>query len=143
MKTRTLALACVAAAVLGGCSTTDGYVDTVNEIQADVLEASSALGSDPNASKSEILALLEAAESEASSAVAELDEIDVPADAKAGHAELVASFEELSELLGSVRDQVEDSSGGEAFAELRSKGAEIDRQIDAAIDQINADLGLE
>ena len=146
MKTRTLILllACLALGMLAGCSaTTDNYVETVNQIRGDVLEASSDVGSDANASKNDIIASLEDAESEARGAVDELNDIDVPSEAEAGHDELVAGFEELTKLLASVREQVEAKSGASAFAELRSKGAVIDKRIDAAIDQINSDLGLD
>lgn len=146
MKTRTLILllACLALGMLAGCSaTTDNYVETVNQIQGDVLEASSDVGSDANASKNDIIASLEDAESEARGAVDELNDIDVPSEAEAGHDELVAGFEELTKLLAGVREQVEAKRGASAFAELRSKGAVIDKRIDAAIDQINSDLGLD
>lgn len=146
MKTRTpiLLLACLALGMLAGCSaTTDDYVDTVNQIQGDVLRTSSNLGTDVNASKDDIIASIEDAESEAKSAVEELNEVDVPSDAVEGHDELVAGFEDLEKLLASVREKVESQSGGAAFSELRSKGAQIDKRIDTAIDQINSDLGLE
>jgi len=146
MKTRTLILllACLALGMLAGCSaTTDNYVETVNQIQGDVLEASSDVGSDANASKNDIIASLEDAESEARGAVDELNDIDVPSEAEAGHDELVAGFEDLTKLLASVREKVESQNGGAAFAELRSEGPQIDKRIDAAIDQINSDLGLD
>lgn len=107
MKTRTLilVLACLALGMLAGCSaTTDNYVETVNQIQGDVLEASSDVGSDANASKNDIIASLEDAESEARGAVDELNDIDVPSEAEAGHDELVAGFEELTKLLAGVLD---------------------------------------
>jgi len=143
LKTRSLILICLVSAALSGCSTTDDYVDTVNQIQSDVIKASSNVGTNVNASPSDIIASIEDAESEAMSAVKELNEVDVPSDAAEGHDQLVAGFEDLTKLLASVREKVESQNGGAAFAELRSEGPQIDKRIDAAIDQINSDLGLD
>jgi outer membrane murein-binding lipoprotein Lpp len=132
----------IASTALAGCSTTNDYVDTVNEAQDEVLQAAQDLGADPNASKRDILASLEEAEAKAQEAVSQLNDVDIPDGAEEGHAELVDGFADLSALITSVRDKVENQSGN-AFSELRAEGADIDRRIDAAIDQINSDLGLE
>lgn len=141
-RTRVAFCGLLCAVGLAGCSTTDDYVDTVNEAQNEVIEAARDLGADPNASKREILASLEDAKAKAEDAVGELRDVDVPSDAEAGHEDLVAGFEDLSALIASVREGVEAESG-DAFSKLRTEGAQIDRRIDTAIDQINSDLGLE
>jgi hypothetical protein len=136
-------IALLFAALLAGCSSTEDYVDDVNAIQERVIDASNSVGSDVNASKNEILDSLERAKTEAETAVDDLAEVDVPADAEAGHEELVEGFEDLEKLFADVEQQLEKGGGSDAFEELRNQGARIDREIDAALDQINKDLGLE
>src|SRR5688500_4560887 len=116
------AIAFCIAATLAGCSSTDDYVDEVNEIQERVIEASNSVGSDLNASKKDIAESLDKAEAEAEEAVADLEDVDVPDDAEAGHDELVKGFEDLEKLYEDVRKEFESGSGGEAFEELRGKG---------------------
>ncbi len=141
---RTSAIAiCLASAAVAGCSSTEDYVDDVNKIQAEVIKASNKVGSDLNASKQEVLDQLDTAKSEAEDAVADLSEIDVPDDAEKGHEELIKGFEDLEKLYADVRKGIESESGSAAFDELRTKGAEIDKQIDKALDQINDELGLK
>ena len=143
MKTRAAIAICLATAAVAGCSSTDDYVDDVNKIQAEVIKASNSVGSDVNASKQEILDQLDTAKSEAEEAVSDLADIDVPEDAEKGHEELIKSFEDLEKLYADVREGIESESGSAAFDELRTKGAEIDKQIDKALDQINDELGLK
>ncbi|MDX6585988.1 MAG: hypothetical protein QOI31_461 [Solirubrobacterales bacterium] len=141
---RTAAIAiCLASAAFAGCTaSTEDYVDDVNQIQEDVIKASNSVGSDLNASKKELLDQLDNAQSEAEDAVSELQDIDVPEDAEKGHEELVKGFEELEKLYADVRKGIE-SESSDAFDELRSKGTEIDKDIDQALDQINDELGLK
>ena len=112
-------------------------------IQAEVIKASNSVGSDLNASRQKILDQLDTAKSEAEEAVADLSDIDIPEDAEKGHEELIKSFEDLEKLYADVRKGIESESGGAAFDELRTEGAEIDKEIDKALDQINDELGLE
>ena len=143
MTTRAAIAICLASAAIAGCSSTDDYVDDVNMIQAEVIKASNSVGSDLNASRQKILDQLDTAKSEAEEAVADLSDIDVPEDAEKGHEELIKSFEDLEKLYADVRKGIESESGGAAFDELRTEGAEIDKEIDKALDQINDELGLK
>lgn len=143
MKSRILIASCLASAAVAGCSSTDEYVDDVNAIQERVIEASNSIGSDVNASEKKILKQLASAKAEADAAVADLGEVDVPEDAEKGHEELIKGFEQLEKLYADVRDEITSGGGGAPFEELRSKGAEIDREIDKALDQINDQLGLK
>jgi predicted aminopeptidase len=143
MKTHAAIATCLASAAIAGCSSTGDYVDDVNEIQTNVIEASNSVGADVNASRNEILDSLEAAQAEAEDAVSELEDIDVPADAEDGHDALVKGFEELEKLYADVRKGIESQTGSGAFDELRTEGAEIDKEIDKALDQINEELGLK
>jgi uncharacterized phage infection (PIP) family protein YhgE len=141
---RTAAIAiCLASAAFAGCTaSTEDYVDDVNQIQEDVIKASNSVGSDLNASKKELLDQLDTAQAEAEDAVSELQDIDVPEDAEKGHEELVKGFEDLEKLYADVRKGIE-SESSDAFDELRTKGTEIDKEIDQALDQINDELGLK
>jgi hypothetical protein len=143
MKTRAAIAICLAGAAIAGCSSTEDYVDDVNAIQEKVVKASKSVGSDVNASKNELVEQLETAKTEAEQAVSELEDVDVPEDAESGHEELIKGFDELEKLYGQVKNGIESGSGGEAFEELRTKGDEIDKQIDDALDQINKELGLD
>jgi hypothetical protein len=133
----------LAAGAIAGCSSTDDYVDDVNAIQERVVEASNSVGSDINASKKDIVASLEQAQKEAEEAVGDLQDVDVPDDAEAGHEELVKGFEELEKLFDDVRKEIESGGGGAAFDELRTEGTKIDKEIDSALSEINKQLGLE
>ena len=142
MKHRILIALCLTPAFIAGCSSTEDYVDDVNEIQEQVIKASNSIGSDVNASKKEIINQLEGAKAEAEEAVSDLEDVDVPSDAEEGHEQLIKGFEHLEKLYADVRKQVESGSGA-AFEELRSEGTRIDKEIDSALDQINEQLGLE
>ena len=142
MNRRILIALCLTPAFVAGCSSTEDYVDDVNQIQEDVIDASNTIGSDVNASKNEILKQLESAKAEADDAVSKLEDVDVPSDAEAGHEQLIKGFEHLEKLYADVQKQVESGSGA-AFDELRSEGTRIDKEIDSALDQINDDLGLK
>ena len=140
-----IALVVLALGLLG-CSSAlskNEYVETVNRIQMSVIEATSSLSAASVSSPKEALAAFEKAEARIDEAVAELNEIDVPAEAEGGHDELVAGFEELGELIRDVRAQVESGGGRQAFQDLKREGAKIDARIAKAIDEINADLGAK
>lgn len=143
MKTRSAIAICLASAAIAGCATTGDYVDEVNDIQTRVIDASNSVGADVNASKKEIIKSLDKAQTEAKDAVSDLKDVDVPSDAEEGHAALIAGFEDLEKLYDNVRKEIESDSGSAAFEELRSKGTQIDKEIDKALDQINDELGLE
>ncbi len=145
VKTR-IVLAVLSGLVIGGCSSAESkneYVDTVNDIQNTVIEASNSLSSAPVTSEKDAIAAFETAEAQVKDAVDQLEEVDVPEEAQEGHEELVASFAELEQLITDVRVQVEKGGGQDAFQELKSEGTEIDKRIDKAITQINSDLGVE
>lgn len=143
MKTRVIIATCLASGALAGCSaSTDEYVDDVNKIQEEVVKASQSVGSDLNASKKEILDQLDTAKAEADEAVSDLEDVDVPEDAEKGHEELVKGFEDLEKLYADVREGIEAESSA-AFDELQTKRAQIEKQIDQALSQINDELGLK
>jgi len=145
VKTRII-LAVLPALIVAGCSSTESkneYVDTVNDIQNTVIEASNSLSSAPVTSEKDAIAAFEKAEGQVKAAVDQLEEVEVPEEAQEGHEELVAGFAELEQLIADVREQVEKGGGQDAFQELKNKGAEIDKRIDEAITQINSDLGVE
>jgi outer membrane murein-binding lipoprotein Lpp len=145
MKRTTIIGLILAAVNFAGCSTSESkneYVDRVNEIQTAVQEAAGALAPASVGTDKEAIKAFDEAEAQVQEAVAELEEIDVPAEAQAGHGELVSAFEDLSELLETVR---EDVAAGRTVnpGQLAAEGQRIDRDIAKAIDEINADLGAE
>ncbi|MDQ3759954.1 MAG: hypothetical protein M3331_08450 [Actinomycetota bacterium] len=146
MKIRSLALALLATAlVVAGCSSAESkneYVDTVNEIQGAALKSANAVSDAATGTDRQAAKAFGEAQEETDAAVAELNEIDVPSEAQAGHEELVAAFEALSGLLAMVREQVDKGQRVDA-RKVRTEETQIDKRIADAIDQINSDLGAE
>lgn len=76
----------------------------------------------------------------------ELEAVDVPEEAEAGHPKLVAGIDEMRALFAETAEKVQAASNTEAFTELTklvAESATIGAGIDAAITQINQDLGAE
>ena len=148
----TVALAATVAALsllVAGCSSADTkneYVDTVNAIQTDALQAvNKATATQPN-SKTQVIEQLESAERILGDAVSELEAVDVPEEAQDGHPELVAGIEKMRKLFADTADKIKSASSAESVAELTSlvgESSAIGAEIDAAITQINQDLGAE
>jgi hypothetical protein len=144
------ATAAVAAALLAiGCSSTEtknDYVDTVNEIQADALDAFNQTASSTPKNKQALVEQLEAGEAALADAVTDLQEVEVPDEAEGSHPDLVAGIEDLRALFAKTAKKVENSDTTEAFAAVTSLGTEgtvIGTKIDQAITEINDDLGAE
>lgn len=144
-----LAVAALAATLVAGCSSSDTkneYVDTVNAIQTDALQAvNESTTSQPNTT-AEVIEQLESAERILADAVTELEGVDVPEEAEAGHPKLVAGIDDMRALFAETAEKVQSASDTEAFTELTKLVAEsttIGTEIDAAITQINQDLGAE
>lgn len=137
------------AALATGCSSADTkneYVDTVNEIQTDALRAVNESTTTTPSNKNEVIEQLGTAEGILADAVAELEQVEVPEEAQEGHPKLVAGIDEMRELFADTAKSVENASNAEAVADLTSLVAEssaIGAEIDAAITQINQDLGAE
>ena len=135
--------------LVAGCTspeTKNDYVDTVNEIQRDVQESFAGATGNVPSSKQELVALLQEGETALTEAVSRLEEVAVPEEAEAGHPDLVAGIDDLRELFAKAAKDVESASGAAAFAavnDLASEGTRIGREIDAAIDRINQDIGAE
>ena len=139
----------VAAATLAACSSADTkneYVDTVNAIQTSALDAfNQAANSTPENNKA-MVEQLEAGETALADAVAELDEVEVPEEARDGHPKLVAGIDDLRALFEQTAKDVQKAEGTDAFGAvtaLASEGAVIGTEIDRAINQINDDLGAD
>lgn len=144
-----LAVAALATTLVAGCSSSDTkneYVDTVNAIQTDALQAvNESTTSQPNTT-AEVIEQLESAERILADAVTELEAVDVPEEAEAGHPKLVAGIDEMRALFAETAEKVQAASNTEAFTELTklvAESATIGAGIDAAITQINQDLGAE
>lgn len=139
----------IAAALVAGCSSADTkneYVDTVNQIQTDALQAvNQSTTTQPN-SKAQVVKQLESAEKILADAVTELEAVDVPEEAQEGHEKLVAGIDEMRGLFADTAKKVQSASSAESVAELTSlvgESSAIGAEIDAAITQINQDLGAE
>lgn len=144
LRTSTAALA---VALVAGCSSADtknDYVDTVNEIQASALDAFNQAANSTPANKQAMVDQLEAGETALAEAVDELESVEVPEEAEAGHPKLVAGIDDLRALFAKTAKEVEAAQGTEAFSAvtaLASEGQVIGTRIDEAISQINEDLG--
>lgn len=150
MRLRPLPPIALAVVVLvGGCSSADtknDYVDTVNEIQSSALDAFNQARTSTPADKQAMVEQLEAGEAALADAVDELEAVEVPEEAEAGHPKLVAGIDDLRALFAETATNVQEAKGTEAFSAvtgLASEGGVIGARIDEAIDQINDDLGAE
>lgn len=148
MKRRIVAAVAFAAVVaLAGCSssgTKNDYVDTVNEIQLDVQDATTQAAATAPSSKADVIDLVETTESALADAVTQLEEVDVPSEAEDGHKEFVASVDELRQLFADAIPEIEGASATGAFeplAKLQGETIKVGTKIDGAIDQINEDIG--
>ena len=141
--------ALAAVALVAGCSSADtknDYVDTVNEIQASALDAFNQAASSTPENKQAMVEQLEAGEAVLAEAVTELESVEVPEEAQAGHPDLVAGIDDLRALFATTAKEVQKASGTEAFTAvtaLASEGEVIGSRIDGAITRINRDLGAE
>jgi hypothetical protein len=137
----------VAALVVAGCTSADtknDYVDTVNEIQTNALEAFNQAAASTPKNKQAMVEQLEAGEAALADAVAQLEAVEVPEEAEGGHPDLVAGIDDLRGLFASTAVDVRAAEGTEAFGAvtaLASEGAVIGDEIGQAITQINEDLG--
>lgn len=147
MRKAILLLCVLAAALAAGCSSADtknDYVDTVNEIQTNALDAFNQAANSTPQNKQAMVEQLNAAESALADAVTELEEVEVPEEAQDAHPKLVAGIDDLRALFETTAADVQKASAAEAFGAVTALGSEgqvIGAEIDQAIDQINQDLG--
>ena len=147
MRKAILLLCVLAGAVVAGCSSADtknDYVDTVNEIQTNALEAFNQAANSTPQNKGAMVEQLRAAETALAGAVTELEEVEVPEEAQDAHPQLVAGIDDLRALFETTAADVQKATTAEAFGvvtALASEGQVIGSEIDQAIDQINEDLG--
>jgi len=152
MTARTViaATAIAAMALVAGCSSADtknDYVDTVNEIRDSAIDTYNqtvnATPTNPNAQAEQ----LTAAEASLGDIVVELEALDVPEEATAGHQELVAGYADLRKLFDEAAANVKDAEGPaesfQAVTTIGAEGAAIAESIDEAITRINEDLGAD
>jgi hypothetical protein len=141
--------AVAAMALLAGCTSADtknDYVDTVNEIQTNALNAFNQAANSTPRNKQAMVEQLEAGEAALADAVGRLEAVDVPEEAEGGHPELVAGIDDLRKLFASTAEDVQAAEGTEVFTAvtaLASEGAVIGDEIDQAITRINQDLGAD
>jgi hypothetical protein len=137
----------VVSTVATACSSADAkndYVASVSEIRATAIDTYNqtvnATPTNPNAQARQ----LTAAEATFADIVAELESLDVPEEARAGHRDLVAGFTDLRRLFGDAVTSVENAEGtAESFEAVEAIGAEGDtiaQSIDQAVDRIRDDL---
>jgi outer membrane murein-binding lipoprotein Lpp len=137
----------VTAFMVAGCSSADtknDYVDTVNEIQTNALDAFNQAANTTPKNKRAMVEQLEAGEAALADAVTQLEEVEVPEEARDGHPALVAGIDDLRALFESTARDVKAAEGAEVFtvvSALGSEGTVIGTEIDQAITQINEDLG--
>ena len=146
-RTVTGTTAIAAIALVAGCSSADtknDYVDTVNEIQTNALEAFNQAAASTPKNKQAMVEQLEVGEAALADAVTQLEDVEVPEEAEEGHPALVAGIDDLRALFESTAEDVRAAEGAETFSAvtaLASEGEVIGTEIDQAISQINEDLG--
>ena len=143
------AVAVTVAAAFAGCSTTEeknDYVDEVNSIQTAMPESTLALDISTAQSKGDAVDAFEKDAKTLEDAAAQLNEVNVPEEAQAGHDNLVAAVEGLIALDNKTAKSIDDASVNELAQIAQTFQKEQKKLLDdvsAAIDQINKDLGAE
>ena len=144
----TVTAAIATLALAAGCTSTDtknDYVDTVDEIRANAIDAFNQTVNTISADTDGQIEQLKAGEEAIAGAVAELKEVDVPEEAEDSHREMIAGYEDLRALFERTATEVKHTeSASEALSAMSAVGAEgsaIAERIDQAITQINEDLG--
>jgi hypothetical protein len=148
LKVRGAIAIIVACGVATGCTSADdksNYIESVDEIQSSAIDTyNQTLNATPTNPKAQAEQLA-AAEATLGDIVAELEALDVPEDATAGHQNLVAGYDDLRELFADAAANVRDAKGPaesfEAVEAIGAEGAAVAESIDQAISQINEDLG--
>lgn len=146
-----LALLVVAAAsvLVAGCGSSDTeneYVDTVNGIQQDIVDAVTAATATQPDGRAEAVDQVQTGADTLGGTVDDLEAVEVPEEAQEGHDELIAAITDLRTLFSDTVATVEESSDTGVFTALTqlSRDAElISAQIDRAISKINSQLGAQ
>lgn len=132
------------AAGCGGTEAKNNYVDEVNQIQTDALDAvTSATSANPD-NKGDYVAQLGKAQDAIDEAITKLGAVDVPTEAEQGHQQFVDGLQAMSDLFGATANKLKGASGADLVSvvtDLQTKGTQIGNDIDAAINKINTDIG--
>lgn len=143
------AVAVFAALALVACSSTDdknAYVDEVNAIQQETLDAVTLATSAPPNNKDEFVSQLGQATDALDAAIAKLGEVSVPEEAQEGHDDFVSAVQAMSDLFSETGDKAASASQAELLpivTEMQSEGGIVGIEVDAAITKINLAIGAE
>jgi hypothetical protein len=144
-RRRTALGAAIAVTTIAGCTSADSkndYVDAVNDIQSTAIAT---YNQTVNSTAGNQQAQLENAAGTIDGIIADLNALEVPEEADAGHRALVAGFRELEDAFADAADRVEDADTNETFAAMERlvrQGEAIAAQLDDALEQLRSDLDV-
>lgn len=127
----------VAALVAVGCSGTDavdkqGYIKENNKIQEEVQKSLAGLSGTSTAEIDKGIVAVD-------KALADFEELEVPEDYQADHDKMVASVEELRDVMKGLKTAIE-KQDPEAAAKLAERASAAQTDFNEAITAMNADL---
>lgn len=149
LRTRHVAVALGVLAVSVGllaCSSTDdknAYVDELNAIQERTLAEVESLTSVTPDNKQQFIDQLNSTVDAVEGAVDEIQALDVPEEAQAGHDKFVEGVQNLADLFSEVASDAQNAAGLELIevaTKLQTESVNVGQQIDEAVNQINNDL---
>ena len=131
-RTNPIAIALVlvlGALLVAGCGASDkqGYIKKFNKIQTDVAPQVNATGTDAKSLDKQIAGIDEA--------VTKLEKLDVPADYKKPHKDVVDSLKELKAQLTELKTTDDPA----ALAKLEQRAVASQKKYTAAINEMNKD----
>jgi outer membrane murein-binding lipoprotein Lpp len=137
----------VASVVVAGCSSTDSkndYIEAVNEIQVTAIDTFNQTVNATSGQPDEQAEQLAAAQTTYDEVISELESVEVPEEAQAGHEDLIAGFKELravfDDSLAQVKKADDPAEAFDAINALGTEGAAVAQSIDQALSQIRSDL---
>lgn len=137
----------IASIVVSGCSSTDSkndYIEAVNEIQVTAIDTFNQTVNATSGQPDEQAEQLEAANATYDDVISQLESVEVPEEAQAGHDDLVAGFKELravfEDSVAEVKKATDPAEAFEAISALGTEGAAVAQNIDQALSQIRSDL---
>jgi hypothetical protein len=139
-----LAAGALLSAGCSGADTKSDYVDTLNGIQEQALNTFNQTVSAPARNPEQQAEQLQVAAATYDDILAELESVEVPEEAQAGHDELVAGYEEMravfDEAYKKAKKANEASESIAAVSVIGNEGAAIGERLNEALDQIRQDL---
>lgn len=140
-------IALVSVGLLAGCGSAqekNDYVDQVNKIQQEALDAVNKATANAPSNAQEFEQQIGSAGDAVDDALTKLKDVDVPDDAKDGHQQFINALSSMSDVFHETANKVKGASPSELITvvtSLQTKATQAGTKIDSAISKINDELG--